>query len=115
MEVEANKNQGHETMETNDRTDQADLNGDMRTESIKGHANETMYYTSKPTVDGGTELESMDDVDKLLNRLRVLSELADEVNKDLRTALKNTFEELQMSDAFTEEQCRVLRNYIDQL
>ena len=30
MEVEANKNQGHETMETNDRTDQADLNMDMR-------------------------------------------------------------------------------------
>ena len=57
MEVEANKNQGHETMETNDRTGQADLNMDMRIESIKGHAVETMYYTSKPRVDGGTEYE----------------------------------------------------------
>ena len=115
MELEANKEKGDETTGTHNRTNQADLNGDMRTESIKEYANESMYYTSKPTVDDGTEIESMNKVDRLLNRLGVLSELADEGNKDLKTALKNTVEELQMSDAFTEEQCRVLRNHIDQL
>ena len=115
MDVEANNNEGDKTMETNDRTDQSYLNKDMMRETIKGHTDETLDYTPKSRVDGGTELESMNEVDKLLNRLGVLSELANEGCREIRTALKNTVEELQMLDVFIEGQYMLLKNYTSQL
>ena len=114
MEVEADKEKGDESMETNDRTDQDDLNGDMRRETVKGYADKTM--DSKTRVDDGTYLQEMNEVDKLLNRLEVLSELMDEESQlNIRTAFKNTIDELQILEVFTGEQYKLLKNYTHQL
>ena len=102
-------------METRDRRHQADLNRDTRTETIKGHDDETMDYTPKCGMGGGTELESTNEVDTLVNRLAVLSDFVNEGYKDIRTALHNTVEELQMLDVFTQEQYMLLKNYTNQL
>ena len=114
MEVEADKEKGDESMETNDRIDQDDLNGDMRRETIKGYVYETM--DSKTRVDGGAELEDMNEVDTLLKRLEVLSELMDEEPQlDIRTAFKNTIDELHKLDVLTEEQYKSLKTCTHQL
>ena len=66
-------------------------------------------------VDVESNLREMNDVDKLVNRLGVLAELMDEPHLDLRTAFKNTIDELQILDVFTGEQYKLLKNYTQQL
>ena len=89
--------------------------GDIEVNNLEQSIDEVKDSTPKTKVDGGADLEDMNEVDKLVKRLGVLSELVDEPQLDFRTAFKNTVEELQILDVFTGDQYKLLKNYTHQL